>query len=116
MIQAIRKLIDRAGEKYLGGHVSIGPVTLYGWNAMHIAAQVWCESTGAYICVHPTTRVFGGRWPWYLYVSRDATPGSAVIGFGPGFEYYDRERVRWRIQQAATDRGYREASADSGLS
>ncbi len=79
----MRQRIERLLYKYLSGHVSAGPVTIYGHNAMHWAVNV--ESRWGYICFHPTTRTFGGWWPWYFYVSRDATPTRATVGFGPGF-------------------------------
>jgi hypothetical protein len=28
-------------------------------------------------CFHPTTRTFGGYWPWYFYISKNATPWAA---------------------------------------
>lgn len=73
---------DRLRDRIFTGHVSIGPVTIYGANAMHYAVNV---RTGAgYICARPTTSQ-AGRRPWYLYISPNATPSSAVWGVGPGF-------------------------------
>jgi hypothetical protein len=74
---------DRLRDRIFTGHVRVGPVTIYGANAMHYAINV---STGAgYICARPTT---GRRrsWRWYLYTSPDATPTRAWWGIGPGFE------------------------------
>lgn len=70
-------------ERHLGGHVSIGPVVIYGWNAMHVAINV--NTRWGWVCFHPTMRIFGYWWPWYFYVSRDATPYNARVKFGrPG--------------------------------
>jgi hypothetical protein len=62
-------------DRLFRGHVSVGPVVLYGANAMHWAINVW--AFGYWWCVHPRTRTFGGDWPAYFYVSRDATPTRA---------------------------------------
>lgn len=110
MIQAIKEQLRNAGffrgskydhlrDRIFTGHVSIGPVTIYGANAMHYGVTV---STGrGYICFRPTTGK-DGHWPWYLYVSPNATPGSAWWGTGPGFDgmhdVEDRiERAFWRF-------------------
>lgn len=75
-------------ERHFGGHVSFSlfgkRVTIYGWNAMHIAIDIqWRRQK--FICFHPPAYMFGTWWPWYLYVSADATPTNAFWGIGPGF-------------------------------
>lgn len=72
-------------EKYLGGHFSLGPVTVYGFNAMHVAINVRTRRWG-YVCFHPTIRMNGHWWRWYFYCSPDATPHSATFAIGPGVE------------------------------
>lgn len=64
-------------DRLFRGHVSLGDhrVTIYGANAMHWAIEVHIR--GLWWCFHPTTHTFGGHWPWYFYVSPDATPQSA---------------------------------------
>lgn len=70
-------------ERRFSGHINIGPIVIYGWNAMHVAINIRTKRWG-YICFHPTFRVFGQWWSWYFYVSRDATPQSASYRRGPG--------------------------------
>lgn len=78
------------------GHVSIGKLTVYyGNNAMHWAWSLWTRRWG-FICFRPTTfyrlpmdvqRRKGkrfGSWPWYFYVSPNATPWAATFAIGPG--------------------------------
>lgn len=80
---------DRLRDRLFTGHVRVGPVVIYGANAMHYAINI--RTREGYICAHPTT----GRndaWPWYLYVSPNATPQSAWWGIGPG---YDGPRARF---------------------
>lgn len=73
-------------ERHLGGHVSIGRrIVIYGFNAMHVAVNIQTERWG-YICFHPTVRCFGTWWPWYFYVSPNATPWAATFAAGPGFD------------------------------
>jgi hypothetical protein len=65
-------------ERHLGGHIHFGPVVIYGWNAMHVAINIHVPwRSWGWVCFHPTFRVFGGWWPWYFYISPDATPNSA---------------------------------------
>lgn len=70
-------------ERHFGGHISIGRLTIYGYNAMHVAINFYTKRWG-WICFHPTWKVFGSWWPWYFYVSRDGTPYSATYKIGPG--------------------------------
>lgn len=70
-------------DRLFRGHVSIGPITIYGANAMHWAINV--RFRGSYWCLHPTTRTNGGYWPWYFYISPDATPRTATFKIGPRF-------------------------------
>ena len=72
-------------DEWFTGHVSLGRLTIYGANAMHWALNFWTRKWG-YICFHPPTKTFGRKWSWYFYISRNATPGDAIWGIGPGFE------------------------------
>jgi len=62
-------------EKHFGEHVNVGPITIYGENAMHWAVNI--NSRWGYICFRLPLRCFGAWWPLYFYVSDDATPCSA---------------------------------------
>jgi hypothetical protein len=86
-------------DRWFTGHVSfrllwLWPTTVYGANAMHWAINVHTKRWG-YLCFHPTTRTFGGHWPWYFYVSRDATPCRAT------FHRQGRERPTPRYHERA---------------
>lgn len=90
---SIKKAVESAGilatrygrirDRIFTGHIRVGPVTVYGANAMHYAVNVRTER--GFICARPTTGV-DGYWPWYLYVSPDGTPDRAWWGIGPGFD------------------------------
>lgn len=69
-------------DRLFTGHVSFGPITVYGANAMHWAINI--RTRWGYVCFHPSTKTFGVKWPWYFYVSNDATPTRTKIEFGPG--------------------------------
>lgn len=75
---------DRRRDRIFTGHVSIGPVTIYGANAMHYAINV--QTRWGYLCARPTTGEKRGHWPWYVYLSPNATPSQAHWGIGPGFD------------------------------
>lgn len=62
--------------KRFSGHVSIGPITIYGANAMHFAVNIAVRGAG-YVCFKPWTYCFDYWWRPYLYMSRDATPTNA---------------------------------------
>lgn len=83
-IMLLEHLLDwlgrEVGERYLGGRVSIGPVTIYGYNGMHVAVDI--RTPWGYLCLHPTWRVFGRWWPWHVYFSKDATPVKAMFYIG----------------------------------
>lgn len=69
-------------DRLFTGHVSLGPVVVYGANAMHWAVNV--RALGHWWCWHPTTRTFGGHWPAYFYLSKDGTPSAACFTWRPG--------------------------------
>lgn len=75
---------ERWQDRIFTGHVSWfrGRVVIYGANAMHWALNV--RFRGEWWCFHPTTRTFGHRWPWYFYISEDATPTTARVHWGRG--------------------------------
>lgn len=71
---------SRWQDRLFRRHVHFGRVTIYGANAMHWAVNVWF--LGHYWCLHPRTRTFGGDWPAYFYISKDATPQHACWMIG----------------------------------
>lgn len=73
-------------ENFLDGYVAIGPLVIYGENAMHWAVNI--QSRWGYICFRLPLRCFDRWWPLYFYISPDATPASATRWlYGAGKEY-----------------------------
>lgn len=72
-------------ERNLGGHIHIGPVTVYGSNAMHFATNIRTKRWG-FICFRPPVYDMGKWWGWYFYISRDGTPCKpyCTYAIGPG--------------------------------
>ena len=68
-------------ENFLGGHINIGPVTIYGSNAMHWAVNINSRKWG-YICFRLPFRCFGKWWPLYFYISPNATPWASTFQIG----------------------------------
>jgi hypothetical protein len=62
-------------ENFLGGHVSIGPVTIFGENAMHWGVDIMTRK--GYFCFRLPFRCFGQWWPLYCYFSPNGTPWAA---------------------------------------
>jgi hypothetical protein len=72
--------LERWIDRWFGGHWTIGPVTVYGRNAMHFAVNI--RSRWGWICFKPPTRCYGVWWPWYFYISEDATPFNCRVLWG----------------------------------
>lgn len=73
-------------NKLFSSHLSIGPLTVFGRNAMHWAVNIKTEKYG-YVCFRLPLRCFGRWWPLYLYCSPNATPWASTFMIGG----YDRE-------------------------
>lgn len=91
MFKRAKQLLNRLLEN----HITVGPLTVYGANAMHWAAELRLP-LGLTLCAHPTTRTFGGRWPWYAYLSTNGTPWGALWAVGPGVDNVDKRRAEVR--------------------
>lgn len=63
-------------ENFLSGHIRLGPVTIYGENAMHWAVNI--RTRKGWLCFRLPLRCFGGWWPLYCYFSPDGTPTRAT--------------------------------------
>ena len=70
-------------ENFMGGHIDIGPVTLYGENAMHWGVRV--ATRWGYVCFRLPLRCFGCWWPLYFYISPNATPQKATFMLGKSY-------------------------------
>lgn len=98
----MNRLLDKF-DWLIGGHVTIGRLTIYGRNAMHYAWNYQLKN-GEWVCFRPPSRCFGMKLGYYFYISRDGTPGSA--------RYY-RPRRHWPLVEPAFDPEY-EASLEKG--
>jgi len=70
-------------DRLFQGHWSLGPLVIFGANAMHWAVNLRVGKQ--WWCFHPTTNTFGECWPWYFYISPDATPNEAIYRTGRRF-------------------------------
>lgn len=66
-------------ENLLGGHITIGPVTIFGENAMHWAVVIGLPKT--YLSFRLPLKCFGQWWPLYCFISPDGTPTKATKWF-----------------------------------
>ena len=76
-------------RKAISGHISIGPLTIYGNNAMHFTAELWVG--GFAFCFRPPQ-----RRGWYFLVSPNHTPWAAIYAAGPGVERDDKLKAQVR--------------------
>lgn len=95
----MQRMIMRWLEKYLGEHVTFYlfgcRVTIYGFNAMHVAVNIKTRRWG-YICYHPPMICFSHLWPWYFYVSPNGTPSMATYAIGPGVSSREKRNAKIR--------------------
>ena len=78
-------------ERYLGGHIDIGPITIFGENAMHWAVNIHTKRWG-WVCFRLPFRSFGKWWPLYFYCSPNGTPQKATF-WGWGEKFYKRGKI-----------------------
>jgi len=67
-------------KNFMSGHINIGPITIFGQNAMHWAINI--KSKWGSICFRLPFPCFGRWWPLYFYISPDATPCRATYIIG----------------------------------
>jgi hypothetical protein len=87
-------------ENFMGGHISIGPVTIFGANAMRWSVNIRTRRWG-YICftlpvlARYITRRDGSRWwEWYFYLSPNGTPWAATFYRGSDRREIIRAAIR----------------------
>lgn len=93
----IWRKIEGQLDKYLGGHITIGPITIYGLNAMHCAIEIWTKRYG-YIVATPPLYWHGRWWPSHIFFSPNATPWAATFMLGK-FDYSTKAEMvaaKWR--------------------
>ncbi len=73
------RLYNWLDTSFIGGHFTVGPVTVYGRNAMHFAVNVQLRES--YLCFRLPLYCYGKWWPMYCYVSPNATPWAATKWF-----------------------------------
>jgi hypothetical protein len=95
VIAPLLSRFDRWLERHFGGYVTVGRLTVYGWNAMYVAFDYRTRCWG-YVCFHPPLYWCGQWWPWYFYLSPNATPWASTFALGPTFSVEDRRRAAMR--------------------
>lgn len=88
-------------ENFMGGHISIGHITIYGANAMRWAVNIKTKRWG-YICFtlpFPMARIrtkSNGEkyWDWYFYLSPNGTPWACTMYYGSDRYEHIRAKIR----------------------
>ncbi len=84
-------------ENFMGGHFSIGNLTVFGENAMHWAIE-WRSKKYGIIVFAPPIKTFGQYWGWHLYFSPNATPWACTYYIGSNKAEKIRAKIRrWQL-------------------
>ncbi len=88
-------------ENFIGGHVSIGPITIFGANAMCWTVNI--STKWGYLCftlpVMARWRINSrGQkwWQWYIYLSPNGTPWASTFYRGSDKNEVIRAKIRKR--------------------
>lgn len=82
-------------ENFMGGHISIGNITIWGANAMCWAVTIHTKRWG-YICFSlPSVRRHRAGWGHYFYLSPNGTPWACTYYRGLD----DEEKIRAQIRK-----------------
>lgn len=81
-------------ENFMGEHITIGPVTIYGANAMCWAVNIESKKYG-YICFTlPSIARRRQKRGWHLYCSPNGTPWASTFYIGSNRSEHVRAKAR----------------------
>lgn len=89
----------------MGGHTTIGRVTIHGENAMHWAVSIRTKRWGS-ICFTLPFRCFGKYWGCHIYFSPNGTPWAATYYKSLWKEKKPEEEIRARIRKLNFGHGF----------
>lgn len=87
-------------ENFMGGHISVGHLTVFGANAMRWSGHYWTKRWGFICFTLPVaarwrTNSRGQKfWQWYFYLSPNATPWAATFYRGSDKNEVIRAQIR----------------------
>lgn len=89
-------------ENFMGGHINIGPITIFGANAMNWTVNITTKRWG-HICFTLPVLARWQRWRHddkkkyrgYFYISPNGTPQASTFYYG----YDKQEAIRARIRR-----------------
>lgn len=94
-------------ENFMGGHFSIGPLTIFGANAMNWTAQL--KTRWGYLCFTLPVKARWREnsqgqkfWQWYIYLSPNGTPWACTWYRGSN----KSERIRANIRRINFGHGF----------
>lgn len=94
-------------ENFMGGNISLGPITIFGANAMCWSVSI--KTKWGYLCftlpVMARWRINSrGKmwWQWYIYISPNATPWACTFYRGSD----KNERIRAQIRKLNFGHGF----------
>lgn len=89
-------------ENFMGGHLNIGKLTIFGDNAMCWAVNYRTKKWG-YVCFTlPSIKRKKMKMPYYLYLSPNGTPWASTFYIGGN----KNERIRAQIRKLNFGHGF----------
>lgn len=80
----------------------MGPITIYGRNAMHWGVTIWLSGREEYLCFRLPFTSHGYWWPLYCYLSPNATPWAASRWFwGREAKGYGKDSITRNVQRSS---------------
>lgn len=78
----------------MGGHINIGPVTIFGENAMCWVVQIRTKKWGCISFTLPSISRSKRGWPYYIYFSPNSTPWASTFYRGGDKKEVIRAQIR----------------------
>ena len=89
-------------ENFMGGHLSLGRVTIFGNNAMLWVVTIHTKKWGSICFTLPSIARYRSKMGWYFYLSPNGTPWASTYYIG----FSNREGAKAKIRKYHFGHGF----------